>query len=115
MLLRLLGSLRHPAVLVSALTIKAEVVQCVNNWFDTMNSRTNIYKPDDETSGVNKYKSALGTYWPVQEQALLQMLELMEGLVRTLILVGTEMLTCPGSKYYCQARHSKGSVNTDAS
>ena len=61
---------------------KAEVVQCVNNWFDTMNSRTKMYKPDDESAGVNKYKSALGTYWPVQEQALLQMLELMEGLVR---------------------------------
>ena len=43
-----------------------------------------MYKPDDESSGVNKYKSALGTYWQVQEQALLQMLELMEGLVRNL-------------------------------
>ena len=54
---------------------KADIILTINNWFDTMNSKSSGLEQ------ANKYRSPLGTQWEHQEQAMLAMLKLMESMV----------------------------------
>ena len=55
---------------------RADIIITINNWFDCMNSKSSGLEQ------ANKFRSPLGTQWEHQEQAMLDMLKLMESMVR---------------------------------